>query len=195
VGDVLIANDDCSEFGRAAGTAIVISEHSPTGTRAFVVNRPTPLRIRDLDLPFIQRDFYDNVLFFGGDPSNLAGPSIFPSPTRPTVTGGHNLLSSISAPSPSRADSPHSLSPHAWLHPAEDLRGALLLRPGVSCGRSLRDAASAVRAGRADAAAFKFLCGELLFDAGGLQREWDAGLWAIAEDEAAALAIILGGAA
>ena len=152
-----------------------------------------PLRIRDLDLPFIQRDFDENVLFHGGDPFGLSGPQIT---FKPTVTGAHNLISSIgTTASSSGSKTRHSLSPQAWLHPSDGLRGALPLRPGVSCGRSLRDAAAAVRVGRADAAAFKFLHGELRFAPGGLQREWDAGLWTIAEDEEAALALIFGGTA
>ena len=70
-------------------------EHGFAGTRALVVNRPTPLRLKDLDLPFTQREFDANVLFHGGDPSGLSGP---PPPTpRATVAGGHNLLSRVGA--------------------------------------------------------------------------------------------------
>jgi hypothetical protein len=192
VGDVLIwspTNDDCSEFGRSMGTAILICDHGPTGTRALVVNRPTPLRLRDLDLPFLQRDFDSHVLFHGGDPSGLSDDPTMPGPT---VTGSHNLIRNI--PSPQALRAPHSLAPHVWLHPADGLRGSRPLRPGLSCGASLRDAGAAVAAGRAGAAGFKFLHGELRFAAGGLQREWDAGLWSIADDEELALALALAGA-
>jgi hypothetical protein len=189
IGDVLIANDDCSEFGRSMGTAILIYDHSPTGTHALVVNRPTPLRLRDLDLPFINRDFDSHVLFHGGDPSGLTDE---PTSSATTVTGAHNLLRNIPAPHALRA--PHSLAPHAWLHPAAGLRGSRPLRPGLSCGASLRDAATAVAGGRAAAAGFKFIHGDLRFAAGALQREWDAGLWSIADDEDLALALALAGA-
>ena len=189
VGDVLIANDDCSEFGRSLGTAILICDHSPAGTSALVVNRPTPLRLRDLDLPFLQRDFDSHILFHGGDPSGLTDETLLPGPT---VTGAHNLLRNIPAAHALRA--PHSLAPHAWLHSSAGLRGSRPLRPGLSCGASLRDAAAAVAAGRAAAAGFKFIHGELRFAAGGLQREWDAGLWTSADDEDLALALALAGA-
>ncbi len=157
------------------GVAILVASQGWDGSTALVINRPTPLLIRHLDLPRYHA-FGQCRLFHGGTidtSSSELATDLLSDPSAPRrrheVTSGHNLLRNIQTASSSDKEA-HNLSPQHWIHRVEGIKGSTELMHGLFLGGSLEDASLSIAVNQAQAEDFKFFHRQLKFEAGQFER-------------------------
>ena len=103
------------------GVAILVASQGWEGSTALVMNRPTPMLIRHLDLPRYHA-FGQCRLLHGGTintSSSELATNLLSDPSAPRrrheVTSGHNLLRNIQTAASSDMEA-HNLSPQHWIH-------------------------------------------------------------------------------
>ena len=157
------------------GVAILVASQGWEGSTALVINRPTPLLLRHLDLPRYHA-FGQCRLFHGGTidtcSSELA-TDLLSDPSAPRrrqdVTSGHNLLRNIHTTSSSDKEA-HNLSPQHWIHRVEGIKGSTELVHGLFLGGSLDHASLSIAVNQAQAEDFKFFHRQIEFEAGEFER-------------------------
>jgi len=138
VGQVLIAQTLGTDFEEAyaPGTAILVTEDERGSAQALILNRPTPLLIKHLDLPRLT-PFKNNVLFHGGQYmaslADMWSGADAKHAKATKMTGGNNLLRRVEELS-SQGLPANCMSPQFWIHKIHGIKGAVELEFGLYLG-------------------------------------------------------------
>lgn len=149
------------------GVAILVASQGWEGSTALVINRPTPLLIRHLDLP--RYHAFGQCRLFHGGTIDTSSSDHSERRRRQEVTSGHNLLRNIQTASSSDMEA-QNLSPQHWIHRVEGIKGSTELVHGLFLGGSLEQASLSIAVNQAQAEDFKFFHRQLTFEAGEFER-------------------------
>jgi len=142
--------------GGAVEERVLIFEHTPRGTGGLVLNQPTPIRLKDLNIPKF-RAFADNSIVLGCGTSTT------------TATSNNNNNVPLS-----------DMAPWFWIHSVPDLPGSSLL-PGAAgplfMGGNLDQAAERIASHEIQPQQFKFFWKYKQWPEDELLREIEAGQW------------------
>lgn len=142
----------------AVDLQVVIFEHTPLGTGGLVLNQPTPICLRDLDIPRFQK-FENHTIMLGCGSSNEEGNFNVPL---------------------------GDMAPWFWIHsstnigksfPLENAEGPLFM------GGNLEEATLLIEQEELDPLSFKFFYKYMKWEGDELQREIDEHKWKVSKQD------------